>query len=563
MKQLLLLITLLILWPVEGFPQQPVPVVTLDMQQVPVLEVMLELEKQTGVLFSYESSLLNELPRVSLKAEEEPLSYCLKKLFTSLPIVYRITGKYVVLKRKPKQFTISGFVRDSVSYESLINATVLDMHSGRGVTSNNYGFYSITLPAGEYLLRVSYVGFDALEYPVVLAKDTMIDMPLAPLSSLQEVVVEGIAGHSELLNTRTGGMQLSAYTLQKVPAVLGEADLIKVLQQTPGVASGTEILTGMYVRGGNGDENLFLLDGNPVYHVNHLGGVFSTFNPDAVKNVEFYKGSFPARYGGRLSSVIDVRMKEGDMQEYHGDFSIGLLSAKAAFEGPIVKDRTSFNVSFRRTWLDAITTPALAINRKVNKDNSFLGYSFYDLNAKMNHIINPKHRLYLSVYAGQDRFRYRMDEKEEALREEATWRWGNFLGTLKWNCVISNKLFANLSVNYTRYKSKMREEDQALTLKEKPQKQGAWEKEMLSHIYRFNSSGIEDLGYRLDFDYTPLPEHRVRFGSDYQYHTYLPEKKRTQWGEYEQGEWIEKILSVPNRRSMPMNGLCMPKMTGR
>jgi len=525
---------------VKVFSQQPVPVVTMQLRQVPVLDILLEMEKQTGVLFSYESSLLNDLPLATLIAEEESLAYCLKKLFAPLPVVYRLTGKYVVLKRKPKQYTISGFVRDSISFESLINATVVEVGSGRGVTSNNYGFYSITLTAGEYLLRGSYVGFEAVEHPLILEKDTMIDLQLHPLSSLQEVVIEGRQEYSELLSSRTGGVHLSAHTLQQVPAVMGESDLIKVLQQIPGVATGTEILTGMYVRGGNGDENLFLLDGNPVYHVNHLGGVFSTFNPDAVKNVEFYKGSFPARYGGRLSSVIDVRMNEGNMQEYHGNLSIGLLAAKANLEGPIIKDKTSFNVSFRRTWLDALTTPALLINRKVTKNDYFLGYSFYDLNAKVNHVINPRHRLYLNVYAGQDRFRYRMDENVEVLREETSWRWGNFLSSLKWNWVITNKLFANLTVNYTRYKSKMREEDQALSDEQ--------EREVVGRVYRFNGSGIEDIGYRLDLDYMPLPEHRIRFGSDYLYHVYYPEKKRTKWGEYEQGEWVEKDLTTAESR---------------
>ncbi|MDH6304669.1 outer membrane receptor for ferrienterochelin and colicin [Parabacteroides sp. PF5-5] len=497
----------------------PIPLVTIDMKQVDVEDVFLELEKQTGLFFSYESSLLDEFPKVSLTVKDESLSSCLKKLFANLPVVYKVANGYIILKRKPRQYTISGFVRDSVSYESLINATVIDCLSGKGGVSNNYGFYSITLPAGKVVLRSSYVGYQTKEIPLYLDRDTLIDIPLCLLGALQEVVVRGNNPHSEVMSSRMGNIELSSGHLSKVPSLFGEPDLIRTFQQMPGVASGTEILGGMFVRGGNGDDNLFLIDGIPVYNVNHVAGLFSTFNPDVVKNVDFYKGGFPARYGGRLSSVVDVRLKDGDMQQYHGNVSIGLLAAKANIEGPIVKDRTSFNVAFRRTWLDALSAPAFAIINNTRKNEDvFVGYSFYDLNAKINHIFTPKSRLYANFYMGQDRLRYTYWHNITKLKQgtETIWRWGNLVTSLNWTYIFNQKLFGNFNTSYSRYRSKMQEEEKTPIY---------WGSNMIKDIYSSHNSGIEDLGYRFDMDYSPTPNHRIRFGADYLYHIYRPEDK--------------------------------------
>ena len=219
-------------------------------------------------------------------------------------------------------------------------------------------------------------------------------------------------------------IDVPAERVKSMPALLGEADLVKTLQQLPGVAVGTEGMTGLYVRGGGADENLYLLDGNPVYHVNHLLGFFSAFNPDAIKNTRFYKGSFPAEYGGRLSSVVDVRMNDGNRQEYHGNISVGLLSARANLEGPIVKDRSSFNVSVRRTWLDLITGTALAIVNKNSDTKESFGYHFFDINAKVNHSFSERSRAYLSFYMGQDAFRQGSKEKHEDSDDMFLWALG-------------------------------------------------------------------------------------------------------------------------------------------
>ncbi|MDR1624785.1 MAG: TonB-dependent receptor [Tannerellaceae bacterium] len=503
----------------------PVPAVTLEMQHVPAADLFLELEKQTGMFFSYESSLIGDLPPVSFKAKDEPLSYCLKRLFASWHITYRVTGQYIILKRKPRQYTVSGFVRDSASYESLINAAVLDVVSRKGSVSNSYGFYSITLPAGKVRLRSSYVGYTTHEITLMLDKDTLVDIPLAASGALQEVVVRGNEPYSVVMSSRMGNAELSSAHIHKTPVLFGEPDLLRCLQRQPGVASGTEILGGMFVRGGNQDENLFLLDGIPLYNVNHVGGLFSTFNPDVVKNVDFYKGSFPARYGGRLSSVADVRLKDGDMQHYHGNASLGLLMAKAMIEGPLVKGRTSFNIAFRRTWFDAITSPVFAIANKTDKygNRQFAGYSFYDLNAKVNHTVSSKSSLYANFYMGQDRLRFTEWYKTTGQKsgQELIWRWGNIVSSFNWTYVFSRQLFGNFKVFYSQFKTKMI--DDRIT----PYDLSLPEVDLFKEKYYRHRSGIRDAGFRSDFDYSPTPRHRIRFGSDYLYHFYTPEDKYT------------------------------------
>jgi hypothetical protein len=503
------------------------PPVTLDMHNVSILDLFLELEKQTGMFFSYESSLIGDMPVVSLKAKEEPLPYCLKRLFVPLSITYRITGQYIILKRKPRQYTISGFVRDSVSYESLINAAVQDGKLGKGTISNSYGFYSITLPAGKVTLRSSYVGYKTQEITLLLEKDTLVDIPLITAGALQEVVVRGNHPYSEVMSSRMGNTELSSAHIRKAPVLFGEPDLLRCLQQQPGVASGTEILGGMFVRGGNQDENLFLIDGIPLYNANHVAGLFSTFNPDAVKNVDFYKGSFPAQYGGRLSSVTDVRLKDGDKQRYHGNASLGLLMAKANIEGPILTDRTSFNIAFRRTWFDAITAPLFAITNKTDKygNKSFGGYSFYDLNAKINHTFSSKSNLYANLYMGQDRLRSTewYTKNNDKYGQELIWRWGNIVSSLNWAYVFNQKLFGNFKASYSQFKSKMIDDN----ITPYNPNSNRPEEDFPKEKYDWHRSGIQDAGFRSDFDYSPMPRHRIHFGLDYLYHAYTPEDKYT------------------------------------
>lgn len=510
---------------VADLPVEPTPTVTMNKRQVPLLEILQELEKQTGIFFSYESSMLDEFQKVSFKAQDESLSYCLRRLFYALPITFRMTGQIIILKRKPRLYTISGFVRDSVSYESLINASVFERNTKSGTTTNNYGFYSVTLPPGKVTLRASFVGYEAKEVTFELSRDTLVDIPLHALGALGEIVVEGLNPRSEVLSTRTGVVEVPSQRIKSMPALLGETDVVKTLQRLPGVAVGVEGMTGLHVRGGNSDGNLYLLDGNPVYHTNHLLGFFSAFNPDAVRNTTFYKGSFPAEYGGRLSSVVDVRTNDGDRYEYHGNFSIGLLALRGNLEGPIIKGKSSFNVSVRRTWMELFTWPIL---KAVNKDrNNKLkgGYHFFDMNAKVNHSFTDRTRLYLSFYMGSDSYLSGEENRnEKRLGKDFRWRWGNLIGAVGVNHVFSNKLFASFTAGYTRYRSHIMQDKADYALSSNINNDKIFNEE--SH-YR---SAMEDVSLRASFDYRLNEKHRLRFGGDYLFHNFRPEQNtRKSW----------------------------------
>ncbi len=414
--------------------------------------------------------------------------------------------------------TISGFIRDASSGEALIGANVLVDSAFVGTATNTYGFYSVTLPAGQKKLIISYVGFEQQVMELALRSNQHVDFELKPFVNLEGVEVVANSATEQVQSTRMSTINVPIKTIKSIPALAGEVDVIKAIQLLPGVQSGTEGASGLYVRGGGPDQNLILLDGVPVYNANHLFGFFSVFNADAINNIELIKGGFPARYGGRLSSVLDISMKEGNMKEFHGEGSIGLISSKLTLEGPIIKDRTSFIVSGRRTYMDVLAQPLI---KMANDSEDKTGYFFYDLNAKLNHVIGKKDRLYLSVYTGSDDF-YQKSEPTQYLFEgiiheektESGLNWGNLTSALRWNHLFNEKLFANTTLTYSNYqyniynysKSVIKEGGGALT-------------DILSHKYY---SGIQDFGGRIDFDYIPHPEHYVKFGAGNTFHMFSP-----------------------------------------
>lgn len=425
----------------------------------------------------------------------------------------------VLCLQAQNKHTISGYITDKASKETLIGATILDLESGRGTTTNEYGFYSITLPDGPVEIRTGYVGYKPVTIPFTLQRDTVINIGVPTIDALNEVT---IYGNREILGVR--GSQMSAVDIpieqiKAVPAMFGETDVLKALQLLPGVQAGTEATAGLYVRGGNPDENLLLLDGVPVYNVNHMFGMFSVFNPDAIKNVTLYKGSFPAHYYGRLSSVVDIRMKDGDMENYHGNASIGLISSKINLEGPIIKGKTSFNISARRTYSDIMLNSAIWMNKQfkladVDEDVS-MGYYFYDLNVKLNHKFNDRDRLYVSWYSGDDDiyFNYKSSGGAYKSKTKLDWRWGNTVSAIRWNHVIGPKLFMDLSANYTQYRHRM-----GITIKEKDKVN----KTDGNTAIRMRS-GIYDASFRSDFHWSPSAKQEIRFGGSYTHHKFTPD----------------------------------------
>lgn len=338
-------------------------------------------------------------------------------------------------------FTLSGYVKEVGSEEHLLGVTVYDADKKIGTTTNTYGFYSITLEEGTYLITYSYIGFSPVVQEITLDKDRVNDVFLSPNSStLEGAVVTASKQVKESEKVQMSSIEIPIQQIKDIPALLGEKDVLKVIQLMPGVQSGGEGQSGIYVRGGGPDQNLIILDDAVVYNASHLFGFFSLFNGDALKSVELIKGGFPARYGGRLSSVIDMNMKEGNRSKQTGELGIGLLSSRGVIEGPLgSKKKGSFIVSGRRTYIDALLQPILL----ALGDGETGGYFFYDLNAKVNYDITKKDRLYVSSYLGRDKFYYRYKDGQD--KEKGNLGWGNVTGTVRWNRQLSNKAFSNTS----------------------------------------------------------------------------------------------------------------------
>ena len=436
--------------------------------------------------------------------------------------------------------TISGHMTDGTSGEPLIGAAVLDITSGQGTVTNNFGFYTLTLPAGTHSLEFSHIGYNTERRQVQLLRDTTINIAFRPDAEfLTGAVVTASRSETGVRGTQMSAIEVPVNVIKSVPAIGGEVDILKTLQLLPGVQSGTEGSAGMYVRGGGPDENLLLLDGVPLYNVNHMMGFFSVFDAEAVKNVTLYKGSFPARFGSRLSSVVDVRMKDGNDQEYHGGFTAGLIAAKFNLEGPIVKGRTTFNISARRTYYDLLVAPILYFFRSdFDADKLSAGYYFYDVNLKLTHKFSDRDKLFASFYTGDDAVyagigfesRYNTEMYSEGRMRTVTaidesnldlgWQWGNTIGALRWNHVFSPKLFLNTTLNYTRYRHKLvidMLENNRYENKGKVLMQGDTSQVKMSY-----NSEISDISVGTDFEYTPSPDHDVRFGLNATYHDFNP-----------------------------------------
>ncbi|MFO7615632.1 MAG: TonB-dependent receptor [Bacteroidales bacterium] len=412
-----------------------------------------------------------------------------------------------------QKVTISGILEDRNTGEKLISANVYEATSLRGITSNVYGFYSLTLPAGKARIVYSYIGYRTMEVDLELKKDTVLNLSLEPVISLDEVVISAERSRSAVRSTQMSMTELSANTIKSLPVLLGEVDVLKALQLLPGVKGGNEGTSGIYVRGGGPDQNLILLDGVPVYNANHLFGFFSIFNPDAIQTVKLITGGFPARYGGRLSSVLDIRMKDGNNKKFGVEGSVGIISSKLTLEGPIIKDKTSFIVSGRRTYIDILARPLIRMQAGNNYDNFKAGYYFYDLNAKFNHKFSDRSRLFLSAYSGDDKAYLGSVQKGQDYRweDEAGLGWGNFTTALRWNYVITPKLFSNTTLTYSRYNF-------LTSLLDQEEQDG-----VIQHKYQFSyNSGIVDWAGKIDFDYLPGPNHSMKFGYNQIYHTFKP-----------------------------------------
>jgi hypothetical protein len=387
-----------------------------------------------------------------------------------------------------QRFTVSGEIRGSDDGESLIGATVSVAALGLGTTTNEYGFYSLTLPAADsLLLEFSYLGYQTVYRRIALRSSQTINIELTSGVQIEEIIVRANSFREKIRNTEMSTEEISAGKVKLLPVLLGESDILKALQLKPGIPSGSEGTTGLFVRGGGADQNLILLDEAVVYNASHLFGFFSTFNTDAVKDLKLYKGGFPAQYGGRLSSVIDVKLKEGNTKKWGAAGGVGLLASRLTLEGPLQKDKASFMVSGRRTYFDLITRGVNNANRDNPGFSPIPDYYFYDLNTKINYNLGPKDHLYISGYFGRDVFGFNGDFFD------FNFNWGNATGTARWNHVFGPRLFANTTFTYSNYQYNISNKLTGFTFD--------------------LGSRIEDASIKSDYFFAVSPGHTVRFGA--------------------------------------------------
>lgn len=514
--------------------EQPV---SIRLKNVLLEQALLTLINDSGVRLSFSNAIL-PAKQVTFKAKQQPLQRVLESLLQNTNITYREVGdqivlyKMVLLPPSEKRFTISGFVEDAETGERLIAANVFDRKLGKGIATNDYGFFSLTLPAGEVQLSVNYLGYEASEQIFSLQQNQRVRIRLEAAMMLPQVE---IIAHDSLTRGLPSGASttyFNASDIKQLPSLGGEPDLIRSIHLLPGIQTGTDGIGGIHVRGGNSEHNLILIDGVPVYNVMHAGGLFSVFNTDAIRSAQLYKGGFPARYGGRLSSILDIHTKEGNMKKFSGQVEAGLLTLRASLEGPIVKDKASFFVSARRSYLNWYLNDFSRKEKKRQGEIGETGYQFYDINAKLNYTLSEKDKVYVSFYKGNDNFHndglqsdsitvYRNYQEDTLRFRYDQWygerlSWGNAVGALRWNHLFSNKLFANATLTYSRFWTDIYygtvdslvyiNRDTAL-------------RQLDNGFYQ---SSIKDLGARLDFDYHWSPAHTLRFGVNATQHLFSP-----------------------------------------
>ena len=410
----------------------------------------------------------------------------LRKVILSFALLSFLTSAFAVLS--PERISLSGNIKDEANGEALIGVTVSIKELKRGSVTNSYGFYSVSVPKGEYTIEVSYVGYETISKKINLNQPVKLDLELKTAANeIKEVVVSSQRKDANITMNRMSSQQVSIATIRKMPALMGEVDLLKAVQLLPGVVSAGEGTSSFSVRGGGIDQNLIVLDEATIYNASHMMGFFSVFNNDAIKNMTLYKGDIPAAYDGRLSSLLDIQMRDGNSKKISGSGGIGLISSRLTLEGPIGSDKTSFIVSARRTYADLFLK--LSSDPDINKNQLY----FYDFNAKINHRIDDNNRIFLSGYLGQDVFK----------NADAGFNFGNATVTGRWNHLFSQKLFSNFSLNYSRYNYGLQS-----TMSDNS-----------NFDWKYN---MQDMSVKADFSYYITPENTMKFGYNAVLHKLKP-----------------------------------------
>jgi outer membrane receptor for ferrienterochelin and colicin len=508
---------ILLFLPFTGFAQSLLgKTITLSPQQGTAGFFLQEMNEQLHGAVSYSSHVINLSAPVNLTGREKTVENYLVTILKGQRVKFIEENNkiYLLPERKGNKITISGYVTEKVSGERLIGASVFFPSLQRGTTTNAYGFFSITVTSDSTMMQVSHIGYEPFEQSLLMQQDEELSITLQPVFIVAEPVVIKSDNRKNIYSTASGKTNVQPAFIKSLPAMMGETDVLRSLQLLPGIQAGNEGSSGLNVRGGSADQNLILLDGVPVYNASHAFGLFSVFNADVVNHVDVLKTAFPASYGGRLSSVIDVYLKEGDLQQFHGEGGIGLLFSKLTLEGPLKKGRSSFLISGRRTYADLLLKPIL---RRTENETGFSPF-FTDLNVKMNFAAGKKDHIYLSAYLGKDNFTVSEnvnagpDSVVEKIHYNSGVSWGNLTAMARVNHVFSKKLFSNFTLTHSRYRFNLKNDETHFA------KDNNLSFESRQHYF----SGIRDWTVKTDVDYLPAPDHFVKTGFSATLHSYRP-----------------------------------------
>jgi len=483
-----------------------------SIQKATIQKTLQKLSETSDVNIAFSSNLFDDLKERDYEFENESLSNILTEILEPFRVDFILLNEQIILKERPKQkFTIFGFVEDSLSGERLIGANIFDKISGQGTSTNEYGFFSLELEEGEVDILVTYLGYRTFQQGINLKKEVEFVIVLRPSLTLDEVIILANDTTISITKTEHGSNKIFIDQIKNLPTLGGEVDVMRMVDLMPGVQTGNDGLGGIHVRGGNPDQNLVLLDGVPLYNAGHLLGVFSMFSDLAVQSVDLQKSNFDARYGGRVSSVLDIRMREGDRRKYHGGIYLGPLSGKVFFEGPIQKDKSSFFISGRRLFWDLLLGPVTRSLEFENSNNgNKLGYYFFDWNAKANFSLSKNDKIFLSYFKGGDRFNLLLNSTDfddsfglVEKRNGVKVAWDNSITAIRWNRVFTPKLFLNVTMTYSQFNFTF------WNLR------STWKSDatdFLEYRFDFNKSKIQDATLRFDFDYYKSSKHLMKFG---------------------------------------------------
>ncbi len=487
-------------------------------------DALVQLSKQTGVNITFSDRFFSRCEPVDVEVQKISLAKLLDQITACAKVTYKYDGSQVIFFKKTQKYTLSGYVQDAETGERLIGASirVLSGDKNSGTVSNEYGFFSLRLDEGPYSLLVSYIGYRPEKQYVAINSDRIARLTLRPDNRLPEVIIRDQVDPASRQQKGGSPKYLTGNDLQTLPMPGGEADLLRQTALQPGVQTGVDGLGGLHVRGGNADHNLFLLDDVPVYSPSHALGLFSIYNPSTVSNVRLWKGDFPARYGGRVASVLDVRTRDGNFKDYHASVAAGLFASSVALEGPLERDKSSFLLAVRGTYLGPWVNFFSKKGNLLTFSGDKVNYRFYDANLKLNYILSDQDRVYFSYYSGGDRFRnsfvqlYNDPDGLVTDRYNITSDWGNSIAALRWNHLLDKNLFTNTTLRYSRfiYDSQLAFNSLALFPSGKQQ--------ILYDYGQLYQTLIQDISGKTDFSFFISDRLTLRWGAAITKHNFQP-----------------------------------------